>query len=80
MAVHQPDVAAADLGVGVAQIGFAGAQRFYLGAGKRHARFHFFEQVIVVGGGAILGNDLHARLHLFALSGFFRRLGHRRLY
>ena len=65
VAVHQPDVAAAHFGVGVAQIGLAVAQRFHLGARKDHARFHFFEKVIVVGSGAILGNDLLARRHLF---------------
>ena len=61
VAIHQPDAGAAHLGIGIAQVGLALAQRLYLGAGQRHSGFHLFEQVIVVGGGAILGNDLRAR-------------------
>jgi len=72
VAIHQPDAGAAHFGVGVSQVGFAFAQRFDFGPRQRHACFHLFQQVIVVGGGAILGNDFLARGIFFAsfLSGF----------
>ncbi len=72
VAIHQPDAGSADFGVSIPEVRFAVAQSFHFGARQRHAGLHLLEQVVVVGSGAILGNDLLPRCILFGgfLSGF----------
>src|SRR5690349_11470620 len=76
MTIHQPHAGAAHFRIGISQVGFALAQSFYFGADQSHARLHFFEQVVVVRGGAILGNNLLAGCIFFA--SFFAGFGHQR--
>src|SRR5690242_4181576 len=62
MTIHQPHAGAAHFRIGISQVGFA--------------LLHFFEQVVVVRGGAILGNNLLAGCIFFA--SFFAGFGHQR--
>jgi hypothetical protein len=71
MAIQEPDLAAANDGIGVPQVGLALAEGFHLGPKQHHARFQLLKKVIIVGGGAVLGHD---QLCLFFL--FFRRFSH----
>jgi hypothetical protein len=74
MAVHEPDLAAANHAVGVPQVGFTLAEGFHFGAKQHHARFQLLKEVIIVGSGAVLGHD---QLCLFFL--FLRRFSHGKL-
>ena len=70
-----------EVDVSVADVGFAFAKGFHFGAEKNESRFHLFEDVIVVGSGTVLRDDLFARVlgvlrFLRALSGLGRWLGH----
>src|SRR5271165_2552224 len=47
---------------GIANVGFALAQSFHFGAMQHQARFELLKNVVVVGSGAILRDDLLARL------------------
>ena len=79
--VDEERAAGLEIHVGVADVGFAFAEGFHFGAVKDEARFHLFEDVVVVGGGAILRDDSFARLLgvfalLGALPGLLSWLGH----
>jgi len=74
-----------EIHVGVADVGFAFAEGFDFSAVKDEACLHPFEDVVIVGGGAILRDDFLARLFrvfallgalLGALPGLLSRLGH----
>ncbi len=60
VAVYQPSLAKANLGVGLPEGAFAFAQRFDLRAHQYQASFQTVQEVVVVGGGAILRNNLYA--------------------
>ena len=60
--VDEERAAGLEIHVGVANVGFAFAESFHFGAVKDEACFHPFEDVVVEGGGAILRDDLFARL------------------
>src|SRR5215472_14880972 len=77
--VDQIWAAGLEVHIGVADVGLAFAQRFHFGAVQDQPGFELFKKVIVVGGGAILRDDLLARLGaLFTLRllSVFRRPGH----
>src|SRR5260370_31792659 len=86
--VDKERAAGLEVHVGVADVGFAFAQRFDFRAVKDQARFHSFKDVVVVGSGAVLRDNFFARLFrvlpfrpfcgalLRTLSGFRRWLGH----
>src|SRR5882762_903271 len=81
MGVDEERAAGLEVHVGVANVGLAFAQGLHLGAVKHESRFHLFEDVVVVRGGAVLRDDLFARFLgvltlLEALSGFTSWLGH----
>ena len=60
VAVYQPSLANANLGVGLPEGAFAFAQGLDLGTYEYQPRFQTVQQVVIVGGGAILRNNLHA--------------------
>lgn len=60
MAIGEKDFLAADFAIGVAKSDGAGAKRFHFGANQNQPRFKTVENVIIVGSGAVLGNDLEA--------------------
>lgn len=60
VAILQPDFAAADFGVGLAEGAFAFAEGLDLSAGQDHAGFELVQDEVVVGGGAVLGDDFYA--------------------
>jgi hypothetical protein len=60
MAVYQPSLANANLGVGLPQRAFTFAQGLDLSTYEYQPRFQTIQQVVIVGGGAILRNNLHA--------------------
>lgn len=79
--VDEERAAGLEVHVGVTDVGLAFAQGFDFGAVKDEARLHFFEDVVVVGGGAVLRDDFFAGLFgvlsLFGdLPGFGGWLGH----
>jgi len=74
MAIHEPDFAPANHGIGVPEVGLALAERFYFGAKQHHARFQPLKKVIIVGSGAVLR---HHQLSQFFL--FFWRFSHSKL-
>jgi hypothetical protein len=59
MAVYQPSLSGANFSIGVPQSSLALAKCFYLRADKYQARFQTIEQMIVIGSGSILRNNLH---------------------
>src|SRR5262249_7690008 len=67
--VHEPRTVGLEVDIGVADVRFALAQRLHFGAAKGEAGFKAFEEVVIVGGGAILRDD-----RLGGLLGLFRRL------
>ena len=81
MGVDEEWAAGLEVDVGVADVGLAFAKSLHFGAVKDESRFHLFEDVIVIRGGAVLRDDLFARVFgvlrfLLALSGLGGRLGH----
>src|SRR5579863_7102007 len=79
--VDEEGAAGLEVDVSVADVGFAFAKSLHFGAVKDEARFHLFEDVIVVRGGTVLRDDLLARVlgalrFLLALCGPGGRLGH----
>jgi hypothetical protein len=60
VAVYQPSLAKANLGIGLPEGAFALAQRLDLRAHQYQSRFQTVQEVVVVRGGAILCNNLHA--------------------
>ena len=70
MEVYQPRLPAANLGVGFAKGSFAFAEGFDLGADENQASFEFVEQIVVIGGRAVLGDNLDALPALFFRRGF----------
>ena len=81
MGVDEEWAAGLEVDVGVADVGFAFAEGLHFGAVKDESRFHLFEDVIVVGRGAVLRDDLLARVlgvlpFLLALPGLRSWLGH----
>ena len=68
-----------EIDISIADVCFTFAQSFYFGAVQHEARFELLKNMVVVRGGAILRDDLLARLSVFALgaiSRFVRWLGH----
>src|ERR1700676_4890405 len=79
--IDEKRAAGLEIHVGVADVGLAFAQSLHLGAVKHEPRFHFFEDVVVVGSGAVLRDNFFARLLgvlalLGALRGFPGWLNH----
>ena len=79
--IHQKRAAGLEVNIGIADVGLAFAESLDLGAVKNESRFHPFEDVIIVGGRAVLRDDLFARLLgvlalLGNLPGFTSWLGH----
>ena len=79
--VDEKRAAGLEVHVGVANVGFALAEGLDLGTVKDQPRFDLFEDVVVVRSGAILRDDLFARLlrvlsFLGALPGLLGRLSH----
>jgi hypothetical protein len=68
--VHQPRAAGFEIDVGVANIRLSFAKSFHFGAVKDQPGFIPLQQMIIVGGGAILRDDL-----LLAFFGLFRLFG-----
>src|SRR5467141_3796107 len=62
MGVDEERAAGLEVHVGVANVGLAFAQGLHFGAVKHESRFHLFEDVVVVRGGAILRDDFFERL------------------
>ena len=60
MAVNQPSLAAANLGEGIAKGGFAFAEGLDLGAHEYQSCLEVIAEGVIVGGGAVLGDDLDA--------------------
>ena len=58
VAVYQPSLASANFGVGFADCSFAFAERLDFGAHQYQSCFELVEQLVVVGSGAVLGDDL----------------------
>ena len=85
VSIDKEGAAGLEVHVGVADVGFAFAKGFDFGAVKDEAGLHFFEDVIVVRGGAVLRDDFFAGLFgvlaLFReLPGFGAWLGHNLLF
>ena len=57
VAIFQPQFAAPNMRVGLADVGFALAQRLYFGAAERHTGFVSLQQVVIVRGGAVLRDE-----------------------
>src|SRR5580704_10555204 len=73
--VDEPGAAGLEVDKGVADVCFSFAKGFDLGAVKDHASLEPLQQVVVVGGGAVLGDDLILFL-LFRFFGLLGWLGH----
>ena len=58
--IHEPRFPAPYFGVGVAKRSLAFPEGFHLCADENKACFEFIEQFVVVGGRAVLGDDLDA--------------------
>jgi hypothetical protein len=69
MRVYQPSLGAANFGESVANRGFTFAKGLDLGANEYQACLERSAESVVVGGGAVLGDDLNALVLLL----FFRR-------
>src|SRR5579859_939067 len=72
--VNQPCAAGLEIDIGIADIRFPFAQGLHLGAMQDQAGLKSVQQVKIVGGGAILGNNLLAGFA--SLLGFLRGLRH----
>src|SRR5579864_3166805 len=70
MRIHQPRLAATNLGEGVPQGRLAFPKRLYFGSDEHQARFELVAKGVVVRGRAILRDDLHAFVLLFLLGRF----------
>ena len=62
VAVYQPSLAGANLGVGLAERCLAFPEGLDLGAYQDQACLELVEQLVVIGGGAVLGDDLDVLL------------------
>ena len=69
--VQQPQLAIFDQAVSIFEIGAAGADSFHLGAGEHHAGFVFFQQKIIMRGGAIHAGITLAAGHGISLDVFW---------
>jgi len=58
--IHEPGFPAADFRVGVAKRSLSLPESFHFGTDENQACFQFIEQFVVVGGRAVLGDDLDA--------------------
>ena len=58
--VYQPGLPGANLRVGFPQRRLALPKRLHLGADQHQARLEFFEEIVIVGGGAILRDNFYA--------------------
>ncbi len=65
VAVYQPRLADANFGIGLAERPLALPEGLDLGADKHEAGFEFIKEMVIVGGGAILSDDLDAFPVLF---------------
>ena len=79
--VDEERTARLEVDIIVADVGFAFAEGLDLVAVKDESRFHLFEDVVVVRGGAVLRDNFFARLLRIlglagALPGLLGRLGH----
>ncbi len=74
MCVNQPRAGGLEIDIGIADIGFAFAEGFDLGAMKDQAGLMFLKNMVVIRGRAILRDDLLARLR--GLLGLLGRLDH----
>jgi hypothetical protein len=72
--VNEPCAAGLEIHVGVAYVGFALAEGLDLSAVKDEAGLMPFKNMVVIGGGAILSDDLLARFG--GLLSFFCRYSH----
>ena len=70
MRVHQPGAAGFEIDIGVTDIRLSFAKGLYFRAVKHQSGLIFLQQMIIVGGGAILRDDLFFRL--VGLLGFSR--------
>jgi hypothetical protein len=75
VSVDQPGSAGLKIDESIADVRFPFTQGFDLCAVKDHAGFVFLQQVVVVGGGAVLGDDL-LFLFTFGFVGLLGWLGH----
>jgi hypothetical protein len=73
MAVYQPSLAKTNFGVGLAEGTLPFAQGLNFGADQDHAGFQTVQQMVVVGGLAILRNNLDAFVLGFIRLGFHGR-------
>ena len=67
VSVDEPGAAGLEIDKGVADVRFAFAKGFHFGTVEDQAGFVFLEQVIVIGGGAVLG-DHRFLFHVFGLT------------
>ena len=74
--VDEPGAVGLEVDKGVADVCFSFAKGFDLGAVKDQTGLELLKQMVVVGGGAVLGDDLVLFL-LLDFSGFFGGLGTR---
>ena len=77
--VHEERATGLEIHVGVADVGLAFAEGLHFGAMEDEAGFEAFEDVIVVGGRAVLGDDLFGGpggLFTLRLLGVFGGPGH----
>jgi len=71
MKIDEPNFAFSDQAIGVAEVGLALAEGFYLRAKQHHACFQPLKKVVIVRGGPILGYENLFDL-FFLFFGWFR--------
>ena len=74
MRVNEPSAVGLEIDVGIPDVGFALAEGLDLSAVKDQAGLMFFKNMVVIGGGAVLCDDLLPGLRLLLC--LFGRLGH----
>ncbi len=68
--VYQPGLSGANLGISFAKGSFPFAEGFHLGADQNQTGFELIEQIVVIGGRPILGDNLKALSALLFRRGF----------
>lgn len=75
--INEKSAAGLKVHVGIADIGFAFAQSFYFRAMQHQAGFQLLKDMVIVGSGAILRDNLFlGRFSVLGPLGFFDWLGH----